>query len=270
MIAYPQMDPVAFRIPIPGIGSWPVHWYGLMYLLAFLACYSLVRWRLRTYKLISTEQLSDIVVYIAFGVVLGGRLGYVLFYDFHYFISSPLEIFATWNGGMSFHGGLIGVVIALWIFAIKNKIHLLDLGDLIAPAIPVGLALGRLGNFINGELWGRVTTVPWAMVFPNAGNLPRHPSQLYEFFLEGVVMFSILWIFSRKKHPRGAVSGLFLLLYGLFRFIVEYFREPDPQIGYVAFGWMTKGQLLSLPMFFIGCIILIGSYLVWFNQGKKI
>lgn len=260
MLNYPEMNPIAFHI-----GPLPVHWYGLMYLVGFTVGWGLLALRVRAQinPQLQLEQLSDLLFYAALGIILGGRLGYMLFYNWQEAIHHPLSIVETWNGGMSFHGGLLGVILAMWWYGRKIGKPLLTLTDFIAPVVPIGLAAGRLGNFINGELWGRVSDVSWAMVFPNAGDLPRHPSQLYEFFLEGVVMFTVLWIFSRNKRPRGAMSGLFLLLYGVFRFVVEFFREPDRQIGYVAFGWMTKGQLLSLPM------ILLGMGLVAFAYGRK-
>lgn len=261
MLTYPQIDPVAFHL-----GPFPVHWYGVMYLIGFIGGWALLAWRIRVsprgFKL---EQLSDLLFYAALGIILGGRLGYMLFYDFTDVLHHPWRILMIWQGGMSFHGGLLGVIIAMWLYGRKIGKSLIELTDFIAPVVPIGLGAGRIGNFINGELWGRVTDVPWAMVFPGGGDMPRHPSQLYEFFLEGVVMFTVLWIFSRKERPRWAVSGLFLLLYGTFRFIVEFFREPDPQIGYIAFGWLTKGQLLSIPMILLGSFILFWTY---FCRGK--
>ena len=184
----------------------------------------------------------------------------MLFYDWPALFSDPLLLFQTWKGGMSFHGGLIGVILGVWFYAYKHNQSLINITDFIAPAVPIGLAAGRVGNFINAELWGRTTTAPWGMIFPNGGPDPRHPSQLYELALEGVLLFLILWIFSRNPKPRGAVSGLFLLGYGLFRFSVEFFREPDLQIGYLAFGWLTEGQLLSVPMIILGIGLLAWSY----------
>lgn len=255
MLTYPQIDPVAFHI-----GSWPVYWYGLMYLIGFLACWGLLTWRIRTSpRGFTKEQLSDLLFYMAIGVFLGGRLGYMFFYDWYDVVHHPLRIFKVWQGGMSFHGGLVGVIIALWIYAKKIHKSLGEVGDFVSPAIPIGLAAGRIGNFINGELWGRVTDLPWGMVFPNGGDMPRHPSQLYEFLLEGILLFVVLWIYSSKPKPRWAVSGLFLSLYGFFRFSVEFFREPDPQMGFFAFG-LTAGQLLSLPMIIIGIIMMMYAY----------
>lgn len=255
MLTYPQIDPVAIHI-----GPISIHWYGLMYLVGFFGAWAALRLRLNTGKYSFTpEQLSDILFYAALGVIIGGRLGYMVFYDWNNLIHHPSRILMVWQGGMSFHGGFLGVFIALWIYAHKIHKSVGDIGDFIVPAVPIGLAVGRIGNFINGELWGRVTDVPWAMIFPNAGDLPRHPSQLYEFFLEGIVMFAVLWWYSSKPRPRWAVSGLFITLYGLFRFSVEFFRDPDPQIGYLVFD-LTKGQLLSLPMFLAGIIMMVYAY----------
>lgn len=255
MLTYPQIDPVALQI-----GPLAIHWYGLMYLIGFFGGWAALTLRLRAGpRGFTSEQLSDILFYVALGIIFGGRLGYMVFYDWYDVIHHPLRIFMVWEGGMSFHGGFLGVLIALWIYARKIHKSLGDVADFILPAVPIGLAVGRIGNFINGELWGRVSDVPWAMVFPHAGDLPRHPSQLYEFLLEGVVTFVILWLYSSKPKPRWAVSGLFLVLYGFFRCFVEFFREPDQQIGYLAFG-LTQGQLLSLPMFFAGIIMMIYAY----------
>ena len=262
MLIYPEINPVAFHI-----GSWPVYWYGLMYLFGFAGAWFALSRRLKTaaYKNTFTiEQLSDIFFYAALGIIIGGRVGYMLFYATEDLIAHPLLLFQPWKGGMSFHGGFIGTLIALWLYSRHIKKSVIDITDFIAPAVPIGLGVGRIGNFINGELWGRVTDVPWAMVFPTGGDLPRHPSQLYECLLEGVLLFIILWFFSRKKQPRWAVSALFLVFYGLFRFIVEFFRVPDIQRGYLAFGWVTEGQLLSLPMIIIGLALL-----TWAYRGKK-
>jgi phosphatidylglycerol:prolipoprotein diacylglycerol transferase len=253
---YPNIDPVAFHL-----FSWPVYWYGLMYLIGFFGGWLVLALRLRVSpRGISQDQLSDIVFYTAIGAIIGGRLGYILFYDLHTAIADPLFIVQTWKGGMSFHGGLLGVLIALVICTKKVKQSFLALTDLIAPAVPIGLGAGRIGNFINGELWGRVTTSSWGMVFPNAGPLPRYPSQLLEFALEGVLMFIILWTYSSKPRPTGAVSGLFAICYGVFRCISELYREPDAGIGYIAFGWLTEGQLLSLPLIAVGVILMVMAY----------
>ncbi len=252
MIAYPQFDPVAFKL-----GPINVHWYGIMYLIGFAMAWLLGIWRASKPNSGWTKtQVGDLIFYAAIGVILGGRIGYMLFYNLSYFIEHPLAIFKVWNGGMSFHGGLIGVGIAMWVFSLTIKKSVWDTIDFIVPLVPIGLAVGRLGNFINGELWGRITNVPWAMIFPKAGTMPRHPSQLYEFLLEGVLLFIIMWCFSAKPKPRFAVSALFLFCYGSLRFFSEFFRQPDPQWGFIAWGWLTMGQLLSIPMIIIGVLSL--------------
>lgn len=256
MLTYPAINPVAFHI-----GSWPVHWYGLMYLVGFMGGWAVLSLRLRySNRGFTQEQLSDLIFFVALGAIIGGRLGYMLFYDWDALIANPLLIFQTWKGGMSFHGGLLGVIIAIWLYGRKINKPFFALTDFIAPVVPIGLGAGRIGNFINGELWGRATDVPWAMIFPNSDGSPRHPSQLYEFGLEGVVLFIVLMLYSRTPKPRGAISGLFALLYGIFRFTVEFFREPDAQIGYLAFGWLTEGQLLSVPLILAGIIIIVWAY----------
>jgi phosphatidylglycerol:prolipoprotein diacylglycerol transferase len=255
---YHEMNPVAFHI-----GPFSIFWYGLMYLFSFIACWGMLALRItrsRFARGFTLEQLSDIIFYAALGVIIGGRLGYMFFYAWPTLIAHPLSLFMVWQGGMSFHGGLIGVILALGLYAYRINKSVIDITDFVAPVVPIGLAAGRIGNFINGELWGRVTNAPWAMVFPNGDHLPRHPSQLYEFLFEGIILFIILWWYSQKSRPRCAVSGLFLLCYGLFRFCIEFFREPDAQMGFVAFGWMTKGQLLSLPMFILGVAMLVWAY----------
>lgn len=259
MIHYPQIDPVAFRL-----GPLQVHWYGLMYLVGFLGAWCLAMYRAkRSQGRWTSEMVSDLIFYSAIGVILGGRLGYVLFYNFSFYLQHPQNIIKLWDGGMSFHGGLIGVMLVTWLFARKHTRPWREVIDFVAPLVPLGLAAGRLGNFINGELWGRVTQVPWGMVFPTGGPLPRHPSQLYEFLLEGVMLFIILWWYSAKPRPLFAVSAMFLIFYGLFRSFVEFFRMPDPQVGYLAFGWVTEGQLLSLPM------VLIGGITLWWACRNK-
>lgn len=259
MLMYPDFGgpyPVAFQI-----GPIKVHWYGLMYLIGFAVAWLLAWYRARKPNSGWTkEQVGDLIFYSAIGVVVGGRVGYMLFYNFSDFISQPWLLFRVWDGGMAFHGGLIGVMTVFWLYGRKIGKSFFEIGDFTAPLVPIGLGLGRIGNFINGELWGRTTTVPWGMVFPGAGPQPRHPSQLYEFFLEGIVLFTILWWYSSKPRPRMAVSGLFLLLYGCFRFFIEFFRQPDAQIGFVAFGWMTKGQLLSIPMIIAGAFLIAWAY----------
>ncbi len=255
MLIAPNIDPIAVSI-----GPLKVHWYGLMYLVAFMAVWGLgMRRAKQPGSNWTVEQVGDAIFYGAMGAILGGRLGYVLFYNFGYYLHHPLDMFKVWQGGMSFHGGLLGVITALWLFARKHKKTFLQVTDFFAPWVPLGLGAGRIGNFINHELWGRVTDVPWGMVFPNAGPLPRHPSQLYQFALEGVVLFLIVWLYSRKPRPAGAVSGLFLLGYGIQRFAVEFVREPDSQLGFIG-GFFTMGQLLSLPMICAGIALLIWAY----------
>ncbi|MCF7790650.1 MAG: prolipoprotein diacylglyceryl transferase [Victivallales bacterium] len=257
MIKYPDINPVLLKL-----GPIKIHWYGVMYLIGFILIWLCASIRVRKSKgLWTSEQLSDLIFYGIIGVLLGGRLGYIVFYNLPYYLSNPSEIIKVWDGGMSFHGGLIGVITAFIIFAKKNRKNLFQVGDFIVPFVPIGLGAGRIGNFINGELWGKTTTIPWAMVFPtDPAQLPRHPSMLYEFLLEGIVLFIILWFYSRKTRPRMAVSGLFLLLYGIFRFAVEFVRAPDPQLGYLAWGWLTMGQVLSFPMIIIGTAWFINAY----------
>lgn len=265
MIQYPQIDPVAISI-----GPLAIHWYGIMYLIGFLSAYLLGCYRAKLSNGVWTkEQISDATFFGAMGVILGGRIGYILFYQFAHFIEEPLSLFRIWEGGMSFHGGLIGVIIAMILFARKYNKNFVDVMDFISPFIPIGLGTGRLGNFIGGELWGRPTDVPWAMIFPNDPlQLARHPSQLYQFALEGVALFTILWFLSRKPKPRYCISGSFLAFYGAFRIFVEFFREPDAHIGYLAFGWLTEGQLLSLPMLLIGSALVAYSFLRQAKQKK--
>lgn len=256
MITYPQINPIALQL-----GPLKVHWYGLMYIVGFLSAWGLALYRIRRPgSELNKDQVSDLIFYAALGVVVGGRIGYMVLYNLPMLLAQPWSLFEIWNGGMSFHGGLIGVLVAIWLYSRKVGKPFTVLVDFIAPLVPIGLGAGRLGNFINGELWGRVTNVPWAMVFPTGGPFPRHPSQLYEFFLEGVVLFTIVWLYSAKPRPRMAVSGVFALCYGTFRIISEFFRQPDPQIGFIAFGWLTKGQLLSLPMVIFGALLIWWAY----------
>ena len=247
-----QIDPVALSI-----GSLQLRWYGLMYLAGFGLGWLLGRWRAsRPGSGWTGPDVDDLLTCVMIGIILGGRLGYVLFYDLPVYINDPMEIVRIWNGGMSFHGGLLGVLGAFWYFARTRGRTFLEVSDFIAPLIPQGLFFGRLGNFINGELWGKVSDVPWAVVFPGAGPLPRHPSQLYEGALEGLLLFIMVWVFSLKPRKTGAVSGLFALGYGVFRFAVEFVRMPDVQLGYLAFGWLTMGQLLCVPLILAGAWLL--------------
>ncbi|MGJ0535365.1 MAG: prolipoprotein diacylglyceryl transferase [Methylocystis sp.] len=252
MLVHPQFDPIAIQL-----GPIGIHWYGLMYLIGFLGVLFLGKWRIRRNPdcIVSEHDLDDMLFYGALGVILGGRLGYVLFYQPDYFLSHPLEIFAVWQGGMSFHGGFLGVLAAMWLFVRKRGKNWLAVMDFVAPLVPLGLGAGRLGNFINGELWGRATDLPWGVVFPQVDNVPRHPSQLYEFGLEGIALFLLLWIYSSKPRPVGAVSALFLIGYGASRFVVEFAREPDSFLGPLALG-MSMGQWLSLPMVLVGLWML--------------
>lgn len=248
MLVHPQFDPIAIQL-----GPIGIHWYGLMYLIGFLSLLWLGRQRIRSGHVAgwTERELDDILFFGVLGVILGGRLGYVLFYQPGYFLQHPLEIFAVWQGGMSFHGGFLGVLAAMLLFCRKTGKRWLGVMDFIAPMVPIGLGAGRLGNFINGELWGRATDLPWAMVFPQVDQVARHPSQLYEMLLEGIVLFIVLWRFSAQKPPTGAVSALFLIGYGSARFIVEYAREPDAYLGLLSMG-MSMGQWLSLPMIAAG------------------
>jgi len=252
-----DIDPIALDV-----GFLQIHWYGLMYLIGFAAAWGLGSYRAKQPGSGWTEeQISDLIFWGALGVVIGGRFGYVLFYNFDQFLANPLWLFAVWEGGMSFHGGLLGVLVVLALFARRYHKTFFEIGDFVAPLVPIGLGAGRVGNFIGGELWGRTADVPWAVIFPRTGDgAARHPSQLYEAILEGLVMFAVLWVYTSKPKPRAAASGLFLLLYGLFRSFVEFFREPDAHIGYLAFGWLTEGQLLSFPMIIIGIAMLIWAY----------
>ena len=257
MLIHPQFDPIAFSF-----GPLAVRWYGLMYLLAFFQVWWLGRYRIRTHPQLAragwtVNELDDLLFYGVLGVILGGRLGQVFFYEPGYYLAHPLEILAVWKGGMAFHGGMLGVFVAMWLYARKMRRSWLDITDFIAPLVPLGLAAGRIGNFINGELWGRVAdaALPWAMVFPQVDQLPRHPSQLYQAGLEGVLLFVVLWIFSSAGRPRGAVSGAFLLGYGSLRFIAEYFRTPDAGIFGLSDA-VSMGQWLSLPMILAGLMLL--------------
>jgi phosphatidylglycerol:prolipoprotein diacylglycerol transferase len=256
MLVHPQFDPIAFQV-----GPLAVRWYGLMYLAGFVLFIVLGRRQARQ-KMLTGWRMTDVddMLFLGvFGVILGGRLGYVLFYKPLYYFAHPLEIVEIWRGGMSFHGGFLGVLIALWFFARRRNKALLDVTDFVAPLCPLGLAAGRLGNFINGELVGRPTEGPWAMIFPQVDSIPRHPSQLYQFGLEGVLLFVVLWWFASRQRPTGAVSGLFLIGYGAFRFIAEFAREPDSFLGLLA-GGLTMGQWLSLPMIVAGVLMMRWAY----------
>jgi len=251
MYTHPQFDPIAIHL-----GSFGIHWYGLMYLVGFIAFIVLGKMRARrdAWRGWNDVMVDDAMFFGALGVVLGGRMGYVLFYQTDYFLQHPLEIFAVWQGGMSFHGGFVGVVVAMILFARKYQKNWLSLMDFVAPLVPLGLGAGRLGNFINGELWGRPTYTDWGMVFPQVDNLPRHPSQLYEFALEGLLLFAVLWLYSAKPRSTGKVSALFLIGYGAFRFIAEFTRQPDANLGLLSLGF-SMGQWLSLPMLLAGVIL---------------
>ena len=279
MLQLNQIDPIALQL-----GPLAVHWYGLMYLLGFAVAWYLGLRRIRAGRLpgVDANAFGDLLFYGLLGVMLGGRIGYILFYDLSTYLADPLQVFKIWEGGMSFHGGLLGVVAAAWWWSRKQRLHFFDVADFIAPLVPPGLGFGRLGNYINGELWGKFTESGWGVVFPQAPEIrrlgldpaalraqfetgaldafARHPSQLYQAGLEGLAMFCILWWYSRRPRPRYAVAGLFALLYGVFRFAVEFVRLPDTQIGYLAFGWLTMGQVLSLPL------ILIGLAWLWMSR----
>jgi len=258
MIAYPDIDPVAVDL-----GLVKIHWYGISYVVGILVAWLLLRVRGSQIQWgFNNEQVSDLIFYSMLGIILGGRLGSVIFYNLPYYIQNPIDIFYLQHGGMSFHGGLIGVIFAVWFFSRKFDKPFFKVTDFIIPVVPIGLGSGRLGNFINGELWGAPSNVPWAMIFPapEAGGIARHPSQLYEAFFEGLVLFIILWWFSKTARPVKAISGLFLLGYGIFRFMIEFVRMPDKHIGYLAFDWFTMGQLLSLPMILIGIVLIVIAY----------
>jgi phosphatidylglycerol:prolipoprotein diacylglycerol transferase len=255
MLTFPDVDPVAIQF-----GSLKIHWYGIMYLIGFALAWGLGRLRARdSWRGWSGDAVDDLLFYIALGVIVGGRLGYVLFYDFANVLADPASIIRIWQGGMSFHGGLLGVIVAMWWYGNRRGRSFFQIADFVAPLVPHGIALGRLGNFINGNLWGAPSDLPWAMVFPDprAGDVARHPSQLYQALLEGLALFIIVWLYSRRPRPTMAVSGVFLLGYGVFRILVEFVRIPDAHIGYLAFGWLTMGHTLSMPM------VIVGAALIW-------
>jgi phosphatidylglycerol:prolipoprotein diacylglycerol transferase len=256
MWVHPEFDPVALQL-----GPLAVRWYGLMYLLGFGLGLLLGRYKSRTqlWSGWTKAQVDDALFYIVLGIIFGGRLGYCLFYKPAYYAAHPLEIFYVWQGGMSFHGGFLGVIAALWLFSRKTRKSWLAVTDFIAPLIPPGLGTGRLGNFINAELWGRPTDGTWGMIFPSVDSVPRHPSQLYQFALEGLALFALLWWYSNKPRPTGAVSAMFLIGYGCFRFLVEFTRQPDSYLGLLALN-LSMGQWLSLPMIFGGIAMLAWAY----------
>ena len=263
MLVHPQFDPIAIQI-----GPVAIHWYGLTYLVAFglFLWLASLRVRQRTYAAAGWKRsdIEDLLFFGVLGVVIGGRIGYVLFYKPGYYAQNLLEVFAVWKGGMSFHGGLLGVVAAMALFAHLRRRHFLEVTDLIAPCVPTGLASGRMGNFINGELWGRAAdpSLPWAMVFPQSGSaIARHPSQLYQFLLEGLLLFVLLWLYARQPRRLGQVSGAFLVGYGLLRFVAEYFREPDGFLGLLALN-MSMGQWLCLPM-------IVAGAAMWVWAGRR-
>jgi len=256
MLTYPEINPVALDL-----GFIQIHWYGLMYLVAFGTAWWLGKKRASLPNSDwNADQVSDIIFYGALGVVLGGRIGYVLFYNFSAFLDDPLMLVRVWEGGMSFHGGLLGVLVAMYLFGRRHKKSFFQVTDFIAPLVPLGYFAGRIGNFINGELWGRVTDVPWGMVFPGAGPDPRHASMLYQGFLEGLILFIIIWIYSSKPRPLMAVSGAYVLGVGVFRIVNEFFRQPDAHLGFIAFNWMTMGQLLSIPLVIMGIVLIKLAY----------
>ncbi|MDR2128611.1 MAG: prolipoprotein diacylglyceryl transferase [Burkholderiaceae bacterium] len=280
MLKYPDIDPVVFQIgPFQAgalqIGPWAVHWYGVTYLVAFAMFYGLACLRLRhtPYASIarpspwSRRDVEDLLFYGVLGVIAGGRAGYCLFYKPAYYLAHPLEIFAIWQGGMSFHGGMLGVIVAMALWARWRTRPWLEVTDFIAPCVPVGLASGRIGNFINGELWGRVAdaSLPWAMVFPGAGPQPRHPSQIYQFLLEGLLLFALLWLYARQPRKLGQASGAFLTGYGVLRFVAEYFREPDAYLGLQALN-LSRGQWLCVPMVIAGA--LMWAWATWRRDAR--
>ena len=256
-IPYPVIDPVLIEI-----GPFAIRWYALAYIAGIIGGWRYLRWLIRRPGWqITAEALDDLLLWVTLGIVLGGRLGYVLFYRPAYYLQNPFEALAVWHGGMSFHGGMLGVILAIVLFAIVRRLPMLELGDLVACAAPIGLFLGRLANFVNGELYGRVSDVPWAMVFPNGGPEPRHPSQLYEAMLEGLVLFAVLsWFATRPREPgqAGRLGGIFLVGYGLARTFAELFRQPDAHLGFLI-GGLTMGQLLSLPMVLFGLWLIVRS-----------
>lgn len=257
MLRFPNIDPVIFQI-----GPLALRWYGLMYIIGFVSSYALTLYQLKKKKpMINKDHIDDLFFYLIIGLILGARLGYVIFYNPGFYLKNPLEIFMVWHGGMSFHGGLIGVFIAGVIVIRQKKLPFLATADLIVPTAPIGIGLGRIGNFINGELFGKPTDIPWAMVFPHGGSVLRHPSQLYEAFFEGIILFVALWFYKDRKKRDGDVVAVFLMLYGAFRIFCEIFREPDVQLGFF-FGLLTMGQLLSAAM------VALGAWLKFLHLPK--
>lgn len=257
MLTHPNFDPVALQL-----GPLAVHWYGLMYVCGFLGVYLLWLYRIKTYPQYAesnwdADKISDLIFYGALGAVIGGRLGYVLFYKPAYYLANPLEVVLVNQGGMSFHGGLLGVIVALYWFSKKINLSFMQVADFVAPVAPLGLFFGRMGNFINQELWGKTTDLPWGMVFTNGGPLPRHPSMLYEALLEGLLLLILLWWLARKPRSMGVLSGLFLIGYALARMAVEFVRIPDTHLNYLLFDWVTMGHLLSLPMLLLGAFLVL-------------
>ena len=250
---YPEINPIAYKL-----GPISIYWYGVTYLLGFILAFFVCYWNKNHQRIDWTiNDLMDLFFYGTLGVIFGGTWGYLLFYEPGRLIDDPLKIIRFWEPGRSFHGGLMGVLLGVFLFSRAQRRHFWEVCDLVAVATPIGIACGRLGNFLNAELWGRVTDVPWAMVFPSAGELARHPSQLYELALEGIALFILLQWYIQKQRPVGSVSGLFLVGYGLFRFIIEFLREPDWNHGFVALGWLTMGQVLSIPMVVGGMVLFI-------------
>ncbi|MGI9204203.1 MAG: prolipoprotein diacylglyceryl transferase [Woeseiaceae bacterium] len=253
MLNFPEIDPIIFAI-----GPVAVRWYGLMYVLGFVAAWFLANRRSKDpWSPIKPDQVDDLIFYAMIGVIVGGRLGYCIVYGWQLWLEDPLYVFKITQGGMSFHGGLVGVMTAMWVYGRKIGKGMWQMTDFMAPFVPIGLGTGRIGNFINGELWGKETTVPWSF---NVNGQSLHPSQLYEALLEGLVLFVILWVFSRKERPYLAVSGMFLFWYGAFRFFIEFYRVPDADKGYILFGWVTQGQILTAPMIVLGAILLFMAY----------
>lgn len=255
-IPFPTIDPVIFEL-----GPLSIRWYALAYLLGIFVGWRVMRYMNQISRIVeNNETIDDFLVWATLGILLGGRVGYVLFYNLSYYIQNPLNIFAIWHGGMSFHGGFAGVTISSIVFCKKRRVNILSFGDAVCVVAPIGLFFGRIANFINGELFGRPSSAPWAVIFPNGGNIPRHPSQLYEAIFEGALLFCLLWFlfnyYNLRKRP-GVLTGIFLLSYGITRGVIEFFREPDLHIGYLGFGIFTMGQLLSLPMILVGAILIV-------------